>query len=185
MENTQLLNLVKTGDIIHVHTSSILGEIIRLFEKIRYGKFAWSNHTAIITIENGFVYINEANPKVMKTLMSDWMDNAYIHNKKFIISRIPETYWKYEMTAQNVKNDVDSMLGTKYNYADIIISCPIFMLTGKWLNGFWNDGSRYFCSQFVSYILNKYTLNLFKDINLSPSKIYEMCSNYQIIYTSL
>jgi len=182
MTNSQLYAMLKDGDVVHVHTSSLLGEAIRLFERIRYGKFAWANHTAIISIEDDKVWLNEANPKMMRTLMSDWMDDAGVLDKKFIVTRISEPFWTEQMTVQNVKNDIDILLGTKYNYLDILVSCPIFMLTGRWINGFWNNGKRYFCSQVVSFILNKYTRGLFSDIDIAPAKVYQELFRFKTIY---
>ena len=181
MDRYEIIKSVNDGDIVNVHTKSPLGIIIRCFEYIRYGKFSWSNHTAIITIEGGKVWVIEANPKMIRTEFELWINDAYINGKSYEIKRIPGSYWTEEMNPENIKADVDVLIGTKYAYADLIISMPIYMIFGKWIN--LNSNKRLFCSKAVAYILQKFTKGLFDDDNICPAKIKEICDNFYTVVT--
>lgn len=171
--------MYQSGDIVHVHTKSLLGFFIRLFEKMRYGRFSWSNHTAIIFEEDGLFYIYEANPKVIRTEVNKWISDAKLNSKQFIVTRIPEHDFKIGKTLFDIKKDIDILIGDKYDYDDLIISMPISMITGLYFKS--DDVNRFICSRFVAFLIDKYTYNTFNETNICPAKIYEMCANYEKI----
>lgn len=66
---------------------------------------------------------------------------------------------------------------TKYDYIDLLIYQPIKILSfGKiWLGEKKEDGKKFICSEWVSYVYNSTTnRNIFnKQISMSPSDFFE------------
>ena len=172
---------VKDGQlyIVHVHTKSWLGIDIRLFERIRYGKWSWSNHSALLVQDNGVWYLYEANPKVMRTNWTVWQTMANAAGKKYEITIIPEKYHKKQLIkpSQLFAEQLNALLGDGYDYVDLLLYQPISMFFGLYIQD--NNKTKFICSRFVTCETNK-VAEIFKETNIAPAPVFEIMSNLQL-----
>lgn len=173
---------LQTFDVIHTYNPFVwykpwryLSAIIRAFQKLRFGRYAWSSHTAIIIVDDlGEVWVYEADPKVKKTKWDNWC-----YDKKIAITRYPDNLLKKTKTNKNkLLNFCDSLLGTKYDFMGLIVWQPIYILTNKWFGK--KDNGKYYCSEYVASALDIFLNNYPNDDEINPSKLYCDMINYEI-----
>lgn len=166
--------MLKTGDILNTHNTFVwwkpwryLSLAIRVFQRIRYGKFAWVGHTAIAVRVKDTIWVYEADPKVMVTEYSKWAKD-----KKVSVTRLPVEMWiGHGVNPTDIYLDCEKELGTKYDYLGLLFYQPIFILTGLWIGP--KKDKRVYCSEFVARILDK-NFKLFPNTyEINPAKIWE------------
>ena len=171
---------LNTFDILHCHNPFVwykpwryLSVAIRSFEKLRFGKYSWSGHTAIVVKdESGIYWVYEADPKVKKTKFEDWCRDIEIS-----VTRYTSQYL-LGFTKQDVIKYCESKLNIKYDFMGLIVWQPIYILTGKWF-GKRNNG-RFYCSEFVADVINNF-IGLYNNKDeINPAKLYQDMINYEI-----
>lgn len=178
------LKHIQNFDIIHTHNpfkwynvARWLSVAIRFFQHLRYGKSAWSGHTAIAIVDSDReVWILEADPTVKISKYAEWcMD------KKISISRIPKSQFIFDDVT--LKQEALSCLGTKYDFSSLIFFQTIYTLTGLWLGKKSESAAkRFYCSELVAYLIWFGTRKLFRTWwNINPAKLYQTTTNYLLV----
>lgn len=173
---------LQTFDILHCHNPfkwykpwRWLSLAIRSFQKIRFGKYAWSGHTAMIIVDSdGEVWVYEADPKVKKTKYEDWCRDIEVSITRYPIHYLYESI----LNRHFVFNYAESMLNTKYDFLGLIVWQPIYILTGKYFGK--KDNGRYYCSEFVAKMINNFIGFYDDSYEINPSKLYCDMVNYEI-----
>jgi hypothetical protein len=168
---------LKTLDILHCHNPFVwykpwryLSLAIRSFQKLRFGKYSWSGHTAIVVKDNkGIVWVYEADPKVKKTKWDEWSRDI-----KVSITRYPEL----KVQEKGVLKYCEMNLDTRYDIFGLVLWQPIYILTKKWY-GKKNNG-KFYCSEFAASVINNFIGHYPNMDEINPSKLYCDMIDYQI-----
>ena len=161
--------------IIHVHSVGWIGFDIRLLERIRYGRWAWANHSAILLQDKGVWYVYEAEKSVVRTLWVNWKLVSENYRKKFILTEVPPHYFtKPDYSTQPITDFANKLLGEGYDYFDLIVEQPIDMIIGIDLP--YISKTKTICSRLVAHIIMAFTKDIFVEENISPALIFKICS---------
>ena len=164
--------------VVSVHSNKgLLGEIIRFFERLRYGMYSWSNHTCIAVQDKGIFYVYEAEAQgVIKTGLKRWLALAEgVKDCRFIA--VPDKYFKLEITdytLQHIADNLNKRVGDRYDIDDLLLVEPFNMITGAHLAD--NDKNSFICSRLVTVTLNEFTNNLFPETDISPAQVFKIMS---------
>ena len=167
---------VKDGQlyIINVHSKKgWLGFSIRLIEHIKFGKYAYSNHSAFLCQDKGIWYVWEAEAQgVIKTEWNKWNIDS-IKTKDFTLSVIPDHY-KITVNSQLWANYANESVGEGYDYYDLLFVQPIDILTGIELSD--NNNTKTICSRYCAKIEKEFTVGIISDDNICPAELYKINS---------
>lgn len=149
---------LKTGDVLHCQGHKLLARTIRKVIKSRL------SHTAIVIRMEGRLFVADSQREGVNLRSFDEWQRKYKY--KFFVSRfgcsssiIEEKFMRERMF---------KTLGIiKYDYASLLIHQPIYLLTGKWPRKKpHKENKRFYCSQFVAYVLGIENSHLFSPQDL-------------------
>lgn len=148
---------MKKIEILHCHGSGLLPKLIGLFSNSYY------THSAIRVIEDGETFIYEAQSNgITRKLFSEWV-------KKY--------GYKFEVTEHEIENYQYSKMVSKqgvtpYDYRSLIVSQPIYLLTGWWIGSRGASSTKeMYCSEYCAWVLN-----FPKWWTISPKKLQKLCT---------
>lgn len=172
---------LKTFDILHCHNPFVwykpwryLSAAIRMFETLRFGRYSWAGHTAIIVVKDGETWVYEADPKVKKTKYSEWARDIHVSVTRFN----DNTLRNLDVEDEDVFKYCEKTLGIKYDFLGLILWQPIYIITGKWF-GKKNNG-KFYCSEYVADICNHFIGTYNNKDEINPSKLYCDMVNMEI-----
>lgn len=146
------------GTAIGIKSKGFIPSMIRLFTATKY------NHWAIITInQEGNKVLSEAVEKGI--VYSDY--NTYDNTKKYkIIARQPI----FDYSIEKIRKEAFQHEGDEYDFEDLLIEQPFFIITGWWIGGKTKDTNEWICVKWVMYCLweasgRKYFKDWYKDNN--------------------
>ena len=154
---------LQNGDILHCRSNGVLGKAIRLASR---GKF---NHTAIVIIIDGEIFIAEAqNNGVNLKTFDNWQLK---YNYDYVVSRY--LFGSKEWGKAFRKRALSKIGVTGYDYVSLFVWQPVLQITGKWLGRKGEKAEkRMYCSEFAPY-----THNVIDGFKMSPQAFYEYCKD--------
>lgn len=155
---------IKTGDVLLVATKSWLGRVIRKVTKAK-----WS-HAAIFVWLWGELFVIEAEKHgIQLTKWSDPKYNSGNPKKRTLLYLTP-------IKEVNEKEMAMMMLPhvgvNSYDYIGLLDQL-IYQYTGKWIGRKSNGHNKFYCSEFVAYIYHKLDKDYFpKWWEISPGQVF-------------
>ena len=152
---------INTGDILLVSSKSKLSTLIQKFEG---GK--WS-HSAIFWWVYGELFVIEADKYgIAITKFSDYLNS----NSDLLILKPT-----FKVDGSEYGKFMLPYIGhTPYNYFDLFIVQPIYILSNKkiWLGD--KNTSRFMCSEFIAFVYNHFNSLIFEDWSkLTPEDLFD------------
>lgn len=143
-------------EILHCHGKGVVPTLIRWFSN------SWFTHSAIRVIEDGAMYIYEAQENgVNRKGFEEWK-LKYNYEYKVTAHEISKVQYAKMLSKQGV---------TPYDFRSLLLSQPIYLLTGLWIGSRGASSTKeMYCSEFCAWVLD-----LPKWWTISPKKLYELC----------
>jgi len=166
MDTTQ----ITTADILHCRGNRWLARLIMFFTRSKF------SHSAIAIRVNGNLFVVDAQKDGINLRPFESWHAKY--NYKIEVQRMMMNPTKCRIVEKRALSKIGM---TSYDFESLVISQPIHLLTGKWVNDDKDQAEKMTCSEFVAWCFQ--IDNFYK---MTPRDLYEWCViNKSIFITNI